>query len=68
MVAEWLEQQSSLHWLIFLSNCSFSYNGVNVLDTKEQSLRAINYTLSALKCLSEEIYSTVQKGHKTKLE
>ena len=39
-----------------------------VLDTKKQSVRANNFSLSARKCLPEEIYSNVQKGHKTKPE
>ena len=39
-----------------------------MLDTKEQSVRANNYSLSTWKCLPEEIYSIEQKGHKTKPE
>ena len=37
-----------------------------MLDAKEQSVRANNY--SAWKSSPEEIYSIVQKGHKTKPE
>ena len=32
--------------LFFPSNCSFSYNGVYALDTKEQSVRDNNHTQS----------------------
>ena len=35
-----------------------------MLETKEQSVGANNYTWSALKMLVEVIYSIVRKGHK----
>ena len=41
---------------------------IYALDTKEQSVRAINYSLSAWKFLPDEIFSDVRKGHKTKPE
>ena len=45
-----------------------SFDLIYALDTKEQSVRANDYSLSTWKCLPEVTYSTVRKGHKTKPE
>ena len=41
---------------------------IYALDTKKKSVTAINYSLSARKCLLLEIYSIVRKRHNTKPE
>ena len=41
---------------------------INALDTKKQSIRDNNYTLSTNERVKEVIYSTVRQGHKAKLE